>query len=676
MAGKKKQEKEIPKRKKGKGRKFQESEHSNNEGEVNKSQAECSSSDETHRKRAKRSSKMTKGNDYMRDDLKDQMKESNEINSEESNRNVTRMVVNENEEVMQMEVEADQEEFLGESLNEELDYEQEIVSSDDDEEGEMDFSTNNNACMSEDEGISERKNESDKSFGRSLSTQEKEEIKADAYDKAMDKMKECMQEVMSNSGLMETAQLIQEQLKKGAYMDSSNSQGRSTMINIKNQAQTKSKGKLRVGNNNGIQRNNKIPVQVDSEITIYRNAVYDGINKRSSSSSEEGYWLNDTSDEHDNSEENVEGSQINKVNADRDIDNFISEARRRSQEKSRQEFDEVQPLTSEWRDSEQYDRNANDRQRPQPRDRTPMHAERADEVVQEVEARRARIFDLPGKQSKQSETHELINKYSLNDKGDFVHSAMVDESYMLVAAHLEENLQKKIVRGEYVDFSRLLPRDRMLDEEEETMQMIVKDRQTFWRTTKNWGDPLTVNNVHRWEQAFRVYSDVYLRAHPARASELIQYNHIIHTTAATYIWDNVYTYDKDFRLHLSRFPNRNWGIILQQAWNFHLKEKLRFNRNTGATHQKGRNNSTSGDKNTNDICKQFNRTGRCSFGKGCKYEHRCYFCGKFGHPIIHWRQFKYGGEHREYHRDRDRYDYHDKKSDKRSNNGRDEKKIK
>ena len=200
----------------------------------------------------------------------------------------------------------------------------------------------------------------------------------------------------------------------------------------------------------------------------------------------------------------------------------------------------------------------------------------------------------------------------------------------------------------------------MLDEEEETMQMIIKDGQTFWKPAKNWGDPQTVNNVHRWEQAFRVYSDVYLRAHPARASELIQYNHIIHTIVATYIWDNVYTYDKDFRL-----PMRNWGIILQQAWNFCLKEKLRFDRNPGS-HQKGKNYSTNGKRTTNDICKQFNRTGRCSFGKGCKYKHRCYFCGKLGQPIIHCRQFKYngGGEHREYHRDRDRYEYNDRKNDR------------
>ena len=138
------------------------------------------------------------------------------------------------------------------------------------------------------------------------------------------------------------------------------------------------------------------------------------------------------------------------------------------------------------------------------------------------------------------------------------------------------------------------------------MQMIVKNGQTFWRPAKKFGmDPQTISSVHRWEQAFRVFSDVYLRAHLGRAAELIQYNHIIHTTAGTYVWENVYSYDKDFRLHMSKFPNRSWGIILQQAWNFRLKENVRFERNQGRANKQ---NSPLGSYQS-DVCNQFNRTG-------------------------------------------------------------------
>ena len=43
------------------------------------------------------------------------------------------------------------------------------------------------------------------------------------------------------------------------------------------------------------------------------------------------------------------------------------------------------------------------------------------------------------------------------------------------------------------------------------------------------------------------FSDIYMRAHPHRSAELVQCNHLIHTAAQTFVWDNVYMYNKDFR---------------------------------------------------------------------------------------------------------------------------------
>ena len=79
--------------------------------------------------------------------------------SEEFSENVTQLFVPENDEVVQMEVEAEQDKFLGDNVHEELDYEQEEASSDEEDE-EMEFSTNNNACMLEDEENAEINEES------------------------------------------------------------------------------------------------------------------------------------------------------------------------------------------------------------------------------------------------------------------------------------------------------------------------------------------------------------------------------------------------------------------------------------------------------------------------------------------------------------------------------------
>ena len=51
-------------------------------------------------------------------------------------------------------------------------------------------------------------------------------------------------------------------------------------------------------------------------------------------------------------------------------------------------------------------------------------------------------------------------------------------------------------------------------------------------------------------------------------------------------------YDKDFRLHLSKFPKRSWAIILQQAWTVRMREKVKFSASNDSQGSSGRRNST------------------------------------------------------------------------------------
>ena len=117
------------------------------------------------------------------------------------------------------------------------------------------------------------------------------------------------------------------------------------------------------------------------------------------------------------------------------------------------------------------------------------------------------------------------------------------------------------------------------------------------------------------------FCDVYLRHHPARTAELIQYNHIIQVASLTYQWDNVYRYDREFCLHIAQNPGQSWGIILQQAWSVTLKD-----RNSTAGYQSG----GKGSRNCREICFRFN-SGKCTFRDKCKFDHRCGICGKYGH---------------------------------------------
>ena len=216
--------------------------------------------------------------------------------------------------------------------------------------------------------------------------------------------------------------------------------------------------------------------------------------------------------------------------------------------------------------------------------------------------------------------------------------------------YVDETIKDRIENGEYVDFARLLPRDRFQIEEDNRMEIVNRDGKTFFVPASS-GDGASINNFSCWEQAFRVFSNIYPRRFPERSAELIQYNHIIHTAALTFTWENVYLYDHDFRLHLVRYPHRSWAIILQQAWTMRLKDRNSLSSNR-TPEQRG--------KGKRDVCWHYNN-GRCTFGSGCKFEHKCAICGKFGHGSHICRKANGKGTGRDYDRDRDRdYDRKDR----------------
>ena len=319
--------------------------------------------------------------------------------------------------------------------------------------------------------------------------------------------------------------------------------------------------------------------RADSEIAFKLKAADLG-GKRDSSSSEEDRV--DTSDEF---MEDLDGHN-NTINVDNFIADCETEANRRRQS-----------MTA----SNKEVRNTGH--------------EQADEIIHEAEASKARILATQGNCHRRL---SLLNRY--NGNSAMQHSSLVDENYMSIGGNIDVTLRDKIVRGDYVDFSRLLPRVKQACDENR-LELINRGGQTYF-VLANRDQNGTINNFHKWEQAFRVFSNIYMREHPDRASELIQYNHIMCSAASTFTWENVYSYDREFRTHLSFYPECRWSIILQQAWSMCLKDRLEYN------HGPARFGNHS--KSKKEVCQHFNR-GQCMAGRNCKYEHKCLECGKFGH---------------------------------------------
>ena len=226
------------------------------------------------------------------------------------------------------------------------------------------------------------------------------------------------------------------------------------------------------------------------------------------------------------------------------------------------------------------------------------------------------------------ELHNLeISAIPGDHLGGVVHrSAEVDEEYLVIGGHVEPSLEEKITQFHYIDFAKLLPKDRIARTEDNPMELVFKNGTTYFTPVAD-RETSVIGNFNKWEQAFCIYSKILTKAHPAKAGELIQYNHVIYTAALTFCWDNVYAYDREFHMHISKFPSRNWGVILQQAWSMCLKDRIRQTADsTSAGNQQQQKNKSS------EICHRFNK-GKCTYGMNCRYQHRCSLpkCGKYGH---------------------------------------------
>ena len=200
-------------------------------------------------------------------------------------------------------------------------------------------------------------------------------------------------------------------------------------------------------------------------------------------------------------------------------------------------------------------------------------------MIKRAEAAKATMYNIPGKDTHIKQSINELGRLSLNKEirggifsvSDMFHSVLVDEKYTLAGAHLDSLTKKKIREGDYVDFARLVPRDRVLTQQDERIELVnVNGHPTF----RPVSDCEIINNFNKWEQAFQVYSTIYTEAHPHKAKELIQYNHIIYSASLMFVWSNIYAYDISFRMHISENLGRNCGIILQQVWTMRLRERI------------------------------------------------------------------------------------------------------
>ena len=121
-----------------------------------------------------------------------------------------------------------------------------------------------------------------------------------------------------------------------------------------------------------------------------------------------------------------------------------------------------------------------------------------------------------------------------------------DEEFFQLMCHVDTLLRQKREDGEFIDLEKLLPKDRRssMQSEEECLEWVYKDGGTYLAPVSSKENRIT--GIKKWDQAFRIYFIIYCGAHPERSKEIWQYVDLIHISAASFVWENVASYDYTF----------------------------------------------------------------------------------------------------------------------------------
>ena len=106
-----------------------------------------------------------------------------------------------------------------------------------------------------------------------------------------------------------------------------------------------------------------------------------------------------------------------------------------------------------------------------------------------------------------------------------------DDEFFHITCHVDPTLRGKIEKREFVDLERLLAKERFRGRGDEPghLEFYSKDGYTYLAPANR---DYKITNVHRWEQAFRVYAAIYSNANPSRAAEIWQYVYVINSAAS------------------------------------------------------------------------------------------------------------------------------------------------
>ena len=210
-----------------------------------------------------------------------------------------------------------------------------------------------------------------------------------------------------------------------------------------------------------------------------------------------------------------------------------------------------------------------------------------------------------------------------------------------ISSHIPIKIKEKVWNGEFIDFNLLLKSNRDLVNESYLKSDLTVRGGTL-SVVKKTTTP--IKNIHVWSSAFLVYASILLEKWPNKGLELFKYLHSVRLAASRGYPGGWVQYDEQYRLRKAQSPTSSWGIVDMEIWMLCVSTPNNSSLSTGFTNhanipqaQGNYLSANSREFNFNsppsrNFCRNFNRGGRCQFGRYCKFSHRCSRCNG-NHPI-------------------------------------------
>ena len=205
---------------------------------------------------------------------------------------------------------------------------------------------------------------------------------------------------------------------------------------------------------------------------------------------------------------------------------------------------------------------------------------------------------------------------------------------------LDRNLEDKILRGEYVDFTLLLP-DSLSQPQVPEIQLRVDD------SAPGFASPVSmvrkrkqvIDTFQKWLDTYTAYMLVLVASYPRHSLELLKYQQIISGAATKFKGLAFLAYDEQFRCWAAYDLSISWDQVDLELWTVTFSGLAKPHCLVCSSPYHSQTDCPSADPSrlpprNGPVCFRFNRTSGCT-ASACPFPHVCHHCRSTTHSILH-----------------------------------------